>query len=94
MTANCCWPGGGAPDDPEGEVVLREVKEAAAGDPDIHVCLLPPFSDLEINALVRGSTVVMQKSIKEGFRVDSERSPTGRKSRWWEEESVESSCRF
>lgn len=59
--------GGGAPDDPEGEVVLREVKEAAAGDPDIHVCLLPPFSDLEINALVRGSTVVMQKSIKEGF---------------------------
>ena len=59
--------GGGAPDDPEGEVVLREVQEAAAGDPDIHVCLLPPFSDLEINALVRGSTVVMQKSIKEGF---------------------------
>ena len=59
--------GGGAPDDPEGEVVLQEVEEAAAKDPDIHVCLLPPFSDLEINALVRGSTVVMQKSIKEGF---------------------------
>lgn len=59
--------GGGAPDDPEGAVVLQEVQEAAAKDPDIHVCLLPPFSDLEINALVRGSTVVMQKSIKEGF---------------------------
>lgn len=59
--------GGGASDDPEGEAVLREVREKAANDPDIHVLLLPPFSDLEINALVRGSTVVMQKSIKEGF---------------------------
>ena len=29
--------------------------------------LLPPFSDLEINALVRGSTIVVQKSIGEGF---------------------------
>jgi trehalose synthase len=59
--------GGGAPDDPEGEEILRDVQEAAAGDPDIHVLLLPPFSDLEINALVRGSTVMIQKSIREGF---------------------------
>ena len=59
--------GGGASDDPEGEEVLAEVKERSASDPDIHVLLLPPFSDLEINALVRGSTVVLQKSIKEGF---------------------------
>ena len=59
--------GGGARDDPEGEEVLRDVQEAAAGDPDIHVLLLPPFSDLEINALVRGSTVMIQKSIREGF---------------------------
>ena len=59
--------GGGASDDPEGEQVLREVQEHAAGDPDIHVLLLPPFSDLEINALVRASTVVLQKSIREGF---------------------------
>ncbi len=59
--------GGGAPDDPEGEQVLHEVQAAAAGDPDIHVLLLPPFSDLEINALVRGSTVIIQKSIREGF---------------------------
>ena len=43
------------------------MREAAAGDPDIHVLLLPPFSDLEINALVRASTVVLQKSIREGF---------------------------
>jgi trehalose synthase len=59
--------GGGADDDPEGKEVLSEVQEAAADDSDIHVLLLPPFSDLEINALVRGSTVVFQKSIKEGF---------------------------
>ncbi len=59
--------GGGATDDPEGADVLREVQERAADDADIHVLLLPPFSDLDINALVRGSTIVMQKSIKEGF---------------------------
>jgi trehalose synthase len=59
--------GGGADDDPEGAQVLSEVKEAAAKDSDIHVLLLPPFSDIEINALVRGSTIVFQKSIKEGF---------------------------
>jgi trehalose synthase len=59
--------GGGATDDPEGAQVLREVEEAAANDPDIHVLLLPPFSDLEINALVRGSTIVLQKSLREGF---------------------------
>jgi trehalose synthase len=59
--------GGDAPDDPEGEEVLEEVKDRAASDADIHVLPLPPFSDLEINALVRGSTVILQKSIKEGF---------------------------
>jgi trehalose synthase len=59
--------GGGASDDPEGDQVLHEVQERAAADPDIHVLLLPPFSDLEINALVRGSAVVFQKSIREGF---------------------------
>ena len=59
--------GGGASDDPEGAEVLAGIRERAACDPDIHVLLLPPFSDLEINALVRGSTVVLQKSLKEGF---------------------------
>lgn len=59
--------GGGATDDPEGAEVLSEVRERAENDPDIHILLLPPFSDLEINALVRGSTIIMQKSIKEGF---------------------------
>ena len=59
--------GGGAADDPEGAQVLLEVQAAAASDPDIHVLLLPPFSDLEINALVRAATIVLQKSIREGF---------------------------
>ena len=59
--------GGGATDDPEGEQVLSEVRQAAEGDPDIHVLDMPPFSDLEINALVRASTVAIQKSIREGF---------------------------
>ena len=59
--------GGAAEDDPEGAEMLREVEAAADGDADIHILALPPYSDLEINALVRGSTVVLQKSIKEGF---------------------------
>ncbi len=59
--------GGPATDDPEGEVVLQQVREATDGNPDIHVLLLPPESDREINALQRGATIVVQKSIKEGF---------------------------
>lgn len=59
--------GGTATDDPEGERVLAEVQEKAAGDPDIHVLLLPPFSDREVNALQRGATIVLQKSTREGF---------------------------
>jgi trehalose synthase len=59
--------GGGASDDPEGEAVLDEVRAEANGDPDIHIILLPPTSSLEINALQRASTLVLQKSIKEGF---------------------------
>jgi trehalose synthase len=59
--------GGEANDDPEGELVLKEVQEAAASDPDIHVYPLPPNAPLTINALQRISDVVLQKSIKEGF---------------------------
>ena len=59
--------GSPATDDPEGEAVLREVKEYAADDPDIFILLLPPFSDADINALQRAATVVLQKSLKEGF---------------------------
>jgi trehalose synthase len=59
--------GGGASDDPEGALVLKEVKEVAGNDPDIIILDLPPWCALEINALQRASTVVVQKSIKEGF---------------------------
>jgi trehalose synthase len=59
--------GGGASDDPEGPRVLDEVREAAAADPEVFVLALPPGSDLEINALQRAATVVLQKSIREGF---------------------------
>jgi trehalose synthase len=59
--------GGSATDDPEGAAVLAEVEEAAARDPDIHILNLPPWSHLEINALQRGSTIVIQKSLREGF---------------------------
>jgi trehalose synthase len=59
--------GSPATDDPEGEVVLNEVKEYAEDDPDIHILLLPPFSDKDINALQRVSSVILQKSLKEGF---------------------------
>ena len=47
--------------------MLKEVQEAAAADPDIHVLDLPPWSHLEINALQRASTIIIQKSLREGF---------------------------
>ena len=59
--------GGGATDDPEGEIVLEEVRQAAQDDPDIHVLLLPPDAHLEINALQRAAAIVLQKSLREGF---------------------------
>lgn len=58
--------GGTATDDPEGAQVLGEVREAAKQDKDIHILLLPQ-NDIEVNALQRASTVLMQKSLKEGF---------------------------
>jgi trehalose synthase len=59
--------GGGATDDPEGAAVLREVREAAGEDRDIVILDLPPWCALEVNALQRASTIVVQKSVKEGF---------------------------
>jgi len=59
--------GSGATDDPEGTKVLEEVKTASADDPDIHILFLPPASDIEVNALQCASSVILQKSLKEGF---------------------------
>jgi len=57
-----------AHDDPEGWHYLNMTEEHRNGDPDIH--LLTNFQDvgsLEVNAFQRQSTVVIQKSIREGF---------------------------
>lgn len=59
--------GGGASDDPEGDAVLKEVRTAAADDPDIHVLLLPGDAHRTINALQRAADIVIQKSLREGF---------------------------
>lgn len=59
--------GGEATDDPEGAIVLNEVYEAAKGDADVHILLLPSDAHREINALQRAADIVLQKSIREGF---------------------------
>lgn len=59
--------GGGATDDPEGPAIMEQVRVEAEKDQDVHVLFLPPSSDVEINALQRGSTIILQKSLKEGF---------------------------
>jgi trehalose synthase len=59
--------GGSAADDPEGEAVLAEVREAAGTDPDVFILLLPPDAHRTINALQRAADLVLQKSLREGF---------------------------
>ena len=58
--------GGTAVDDPEGNVVYNEVLEAAGKDKDIMILNMPQ-DDNAVNAIQRASTVIMQKSLKEGF---------------------------
>ena len=48
-------------------MIMEQVRAEADKDKDIFVLFLPPASDIEINALQRGSTVILQKSLKEGF---------------------------
>jgi trehalose synthase len=59
--------GGTASDDPESEEVLHEVRERAGGNPDIHILDIAAGSDIDINALQRAATIIMQKSLREGF---------------------------
>jgi len=59
--------GGGATDDPEGAAVLQEVQDMAAGNEQIHILMLPPDAHRIINALQRASTIIIQKSLQEGF---------------------------
>ena len=46
---------------------LAELREAAAHDPDIMILELPPDAHGQINALQRAATIVVQKSVQEGF---------------------------
>jgi len=59
--------GGEATDDPEGPRILAEVMDAAHGEPDIHILLLPPNAHHDINALQRAADIILQKSTREGF---------------------------
>jgi trehalose synthase len=56
---------GGA--DPESREMLAELREAASHDPDIVVLELPPDAQVQINALQRAATIVLQKSVREAF---------------------------
>jgi trehalose synthase len=57
-----------AHDDPEGMRYLDLTEEHRAGDPDIHLLTnVHNVGNLEINAFQRASTVIVQKSIREGF---------------------------
>jgi len=67
FTCQLVLAGGTASDDPESGEVLEEIKERAGGNPDIHILDIPPGSDIDINALQRAATIIMQKSLREGF---------------------------
>ena len=56
-----------ASDDPEGEGVYKDLLNLTSDEKNVFVLNLPPDSHREINAFQRGATVVVQKSLKEGF---------------------------
>ncbi|MFC1913839.1 glycosyltransferase [Chloroflexota bacterium] len=59
--------GGTAADDPEGAVILHEIRQKVKKDPQVHILNLPPTSSLAINAIQRASRVILQPSTREGF---------------------------
>ena len=57
-----------AHDDPEGMEYYQRTKDYADGDPDIHLLSnLDGVGNVEVNAFQRAATVVLQKSLREGF---------------------------
>jgi trehalose synthase len=58
---------GTAETDRDSVETLAELKEAAAHDRDIVVLELPPDAHLQINALQRAATIVVQKSVHDSF---------------------------
>ena len=59
--------GGAESDDPEGVELTADVREAASHDPDLLVLELGAPQAVEVNALQRAATIVLQKSTREGF---------------------------
>jgi trehalose synthase len=58
---------GTASDERESLEVLADLRQAAHHDPDIVVLELPTEAHLQINALQRAATIVLQKSVRVGF---------------------------
>ncbi|MGH7278769.1 MAG: glycosyltransferase [Candidatus Rokuibacteriota bacterium] len=58
---------GTAGDDRESLEVLADLRQAAQHDENIVVLELPPDAHLQINALQRAATIVLVKSVREGF---------------------------
>jgi len=56
-----------ATDDPEGQEVFENLEKTVENEKDIHLIINAP--DIVINAIQRASSVVIQKSIKEGFAI-------------------------
>ncbi len=53
-------------DDPEGKTIFQLANEYANGDPDIHL-LTNSGGSAEVNAFQRQASVILQKSVREGF---------------------------
>jgi trehalose synthase len=58
---------GTAGDDPEATAMLADLRHVAHDDPDVILLELPPEAHLQINALQRVATIVLGKSVREGF---------------------------
>lgn len=54
-------------DDPEGPAIYQEVIKRTKTNPDITVLMNPSNNDLTVNAVQSGATVILQKSLREGF---------------------------
>ncbi len=65
LDAHLVLAGGMADDDPEGQAVYDRV--VAAAEADAGVTLLTDLSDVAVNVLQREASVVLQKSLREGF---------------------------
>jgi trehalose synthase len=58
---------GTAGEDPQSREIVADLREAAAQDEDVIVLDLPPDAYRQINALQRAATIVLVKSVREGF---------------------------